>query len=108
MNYATILLEEEGPVAVVKVNRPDVLNSLNRQVLSELISVFDEIEKRLIPKVVFRRCGLYATGRESTSRSRQIFSASGSSQNSEPCRSREKSYAFSNIERLAFLQSHRR
>jgi enoyl-CoA hydratase len=52
MNYATILLEEEGPIAVVKVNRPDVLNSLNRQVFSELISIFDEIEKRLIPKVV--------------------------------------------------------
>jgi len=48
----TIILEQEGPISTVKFNRPEVLNALNRQVFSELISVFLQIEREVIPKVV--------------------------------------------------------
>jgi enoyl-CoA hydratase len=48
----TIILEREGPIGIVKFNRPEVLNALNRQVFSELISVFSQIEREVMPKVV--------------------------------------------------------
>ncbi len=48
----TILLEHEKSIAILRFNRPDVLNALNRQVFLELISVLDEIQKEGTPKVV--------------------------------------------------------
>ena len=48
----TIILEQDGSIGILKFNRPDVLNALNRQVFSELISVFDRIEREVMPKVV--------------------------------------------------------
>jgi len=44
MPYETLLVERDGPVAVVTVNRPKVLNALNERVLSELSALFDELE----------------------------------------------------------------
>ncbi|MFT4542157.1 MAG: enoyl-CoA hydratase [Planctomycetota bacterium] len=43
MSYENILLESEGGIARVTVNRPDVLNALNNQTLSELGRAFDEV-----------------------------------------------------------------
>ncbi len=43
MSFENLLLTREGPVAVVTVNRPKVLNALNRQTLTELAQVFDEL-----------------------------------------------------------------
>lgn len=43
-DYETLLVERDGPVAVITVNRPKVLNALNETVLSELSKAFDELE----------------------------------------------------------------
>jgi enoyl-CoA hydratase len=40
MSYETLLVETRGAVTLVTLNRPDALNALNSQVLSELIEAF--------------------------------------------------------------------
>jgi enoyl-CoA hydratase len=40
----TLLLEHDGPVATVTLNRPAVLNALNLQMLDELSTVFAELD----------------------------------------------------------------
>ena len=52
MGYETIILEPEGSIAVLRVNRPQALNALNRKVISELVSALVEIEKGVMPKVL--------------------------------------------------------
>jgi enoyl-CoA hydratase len=52
MGYETILFEQEGPVGILKFNRPNVLNALNRQVFSELTLVLDAIGTERMPKVL--------------------------------------------------------
>jgi len=42
--YENVLLERNGAVAFVTVNRPKVLNALNGQTLRELAAAFDEVE----------------------------------------------------------------
>lgn len=43
MSYVT--LEQNGPVGIVTINRPEALNALNGQVFSDLNGVLDEIER---------------------------------------------------------------
>jgi enoyl-CoA hydratase/carnithine racemase len=43
-NYQTISLHAEGPVATVKLNRPDALNALNSVLVRELVSALDALE----------------------------------------------------------------
>jgi len=52
MAYETILFEMEGPVGILKLNRPQALNALNSKVISELLSLLDQIEKEVMPKVL--------------------------------------------------------
>ena len=40
MSYETILVEQQGAVTLVTLNRPQALNALNTQVLSDLIAAF--------------------------------------------------------------------
>ncbi|WP_029548620.1 enoyl-CoA hydratase-related protein, partial [Rhizorhabdus wittichii] len=40
MSYETILVETQGPVTVIRLNRPQALNALNTQVLADLIVAF--------------------------------------------------------------------
>nr|WP_047165765.1 enoyl-CoA hydratase-related protein [Sphingomonas sp. Y57] len=40
MSYETILVEAQGPVTVIRLNRPQALNALNTQVLDDLIAAF--------------------------------------------------------------------
>ncbi|MDQ2908609.1 MAG: enoyl-CoA hydratase-related protein [Candidatus Eremiobacteraeota bacterium] len=44
MSYETILVERDGPIAVVSLNRPKVLNALNRLMIGELGKAFEAIE----------------------------------------------------------------
>jgi enoyl-CoA hydratase len=52
MEYEAILLEQEGSIGILKLSRPQALNALNSKVISEMISALDEIEKRVMPKVL--------------------------------------------------------
>ncbi|MBI5495152.1 MAG: enoyl-CoA hydratase/isomerase family protein [Deltaproteobacteria bacterium] len=43
MAYDTILVEQKGAVALITLNRPKALNALNRQLITELLSVYDAL-----------------------------------------------------------------
>ncbi|MFX1451814.1 MAG: enoyl-CoA hydratase/isomerase family protein [Promethearchaeota archaeon] len=42
MNYENILLEEKPPIAIIRINRPKVLNALNKATANELYSAFQK------------------------------------------------------------------
>lgn len=44
MAYETIIVDVEDRVALIKLNRPDALNALNTQVLSELCTALEEAD----------------------------------------------------------------
>lgn len=44
MNFETLLYQQEGPIGTLTVNRPQALNSLNKQVLEELRLFADQIQ----------------------------------------------------------------
>ncbi len=52
MAYETIVLEEEKPIAILRINRPQALNALNSRVISELVQALDQMEKEVMPKVL--------------------------------------------------------
>ncbi|HRV80966.1 MAG TPA: enoyl-CoA hydratase-related protein, partial [Planctomycetota bacterium] len=44
MAYENILLAKDGRVATITINRPDKMNALNHQTLSELAHAFDAVQ----------------------------------------------------------------
>ncbi|MFN7174255.1 MAG: enoyl-CoA hydratase-related protein [Thermaurantiacus tibetensis] len=58
MSYETILVDCEGPIQIITLNRPKALNALNSQVLAELIRAFERFDAD--PE---RRCAII-TGNE--------------------------------------------
>jgi enoyl-CoA hydratase len=52
MEFKNILLEKEGSVAILKINRPQALNALNDETLEELVMAVEEIESDLEVKAV--------------------------------------------------------
>jgi len=52
VEYANLLLEKSGPIAVLTINRPKALNALNSDTLSELSTVLDELGRDSSVKVV--------------------------------------------------------
>jgi len=45
MSFATLLVERDGAVAVVTINRPKVLNALNTETIAELSRVLEELQR---------------------------------------------------------------
>jgi enoyl-CoA hydratase len=45
MSYNTIIVEQENSVGIIKINRPEVLNAINVEMLSELSQAIDALEK---------------------------------------------------------------
>jgi enoyl-CoA hydratase len=43
--YELIVLSKEGPVATIQLNRPEVLNALNLQLMDEVIAALEELEQ---------------------------------------------------------------
>ena len=46
MSLETLLVERDGAVAVVTINRPKVLNALNSQTVRELGETMSELRQR--------------------------------------------------------------
>lgn len=44
MDYKNLLVDTEGKIAIIKINRPDKLNALNFETLTELQAVFNELK----------------------------------------------------------------
>ena len=44
MEYQNVLVEKEGPLAILTISRPKALNALNAEVVTELFSAWDELE----------------------------------------------------------------
>lgn len=44
MSYQTIIVETEGPVGIITLNRPEALNALNRQLTTELSTAAAELD----------------------------------------------------------------
>jgi|ETNmetMinimDraft_20_1059909.scaffolds.fasta_scaffold245163_2 enoyl-CoA hydratase len=42
-NFDTIILEKEASIATLTLNRPDVLNTINRQMFDELVEAMADI-----------------------------------------------------------------
>src|SRR3954453_3647452 len=42
--YELIKLTHEGPVAIIQLNRPEVLNALNMKLMDEVIAALDHLE----------------------------------------------------------------
>lgn len=45
MTYATLILERQDKVALVRLNRPEAYNALNNQLMDELTAVLDALER---------------------------------------------------------------
>ena len=52
MNYETLILEKKAGVAKITLNRPQALNALNRQLISELLAALEEVQQDETVRVV--------------------------------------------------------
>lgn len=58
MKLKNVLVEEEGAVALLSVNRPDKLNALNRQTIGELRSALEDLDSdKEIRAIILRGSG---------------------------------------------------
>ena len=58
MTYQNILLEKEGRVGIIKINRPEVRNALNGQTVTEILHAFEVLEQdQEIGVIVFTGSG---------------------------------------------------
>ena len=52
MSYETLLVEKDGPVDWLTLNRPDALNSLSLRMVGELHDYFDGLQDNYDVRVV--------------------------------------------------------
>ena len=52
MSYQNVLVTKDGAVGIVQLNRPKVLNALNFEVMSELVSALEELDRENAVKVI--------------------------------------------------------
>ena len=52
MSYRNVLVTREGAIGIVQLNRPKVLNALNFEVMSELVSALEELDRDESVKVI--------------------------------------------------------
>lgn len=52
MSYQNVLVTKDGAVGIVQLNRPKVLNALNFEVMSELVSALEELDRESAVKVI--------------------------------------------------------
>ena len=45
MEYKTVMLDRKDGIAVLTLNRPDVLNSVNMEMRSEILGILESLEK---------------------------------------------------------------
>jgi len=50
--YRTLIFDNKGSIGILKFNRPDVLNALNKEMFLEIISVCREIREKDLVKIV--------------------------------------------------------
>lgn len=55
MGYQTLIVEKKGGVAKITLNRPQALNALNRQLMSELLTALEDVQKDNSMRVVVLR-----------------------------------------------------
>ncbi|HKQ69440.1 MAG TPA: enoyl-CoA hydratase/isomerase family protein, partial [Polyangiaceae bacterium] len=54
---SVLLIEEQGPVTTLTLNRPDKLNALNHELITELVARFREMTRRPPRAVVVTGAG---------------------------------------------------
>ncbi len=64
--FETIIFEKAGGVARITLNRPQVLNAINRALLTELDQALDDIENDSTPSYQASKRGLKRLGRRSS------------------------------------------
>ena len=52
LSYQNVLVTEEGPIGIVQLNRPKVLNALNFEIMSELVSALEELDREVTIKAI--------------------------------------------------------
>ena len=46
MTYQNILVNTEGAIGIITLNRPKALNALNAELLKELVGALEELRRR--------------------------------------------------------------
>src|SRR5579859_4262819 len=57
MNYTTLLLEHEGPIAKITFNRPDKRNAISAKMICDILTALDELEKTRARVVIITGAG---------------------------------------------------
>jgi len=68
LSYQNVLVTKEGAIGIVQLNRPKVLNALNFEIMSELVSELEELDREETVKVIILTGGerTFAAGADLT------------------------------------------
>ena len=71
MTFQNILVTKDGKVGIVQLNRPKVLNTLNSELMLELVNALEELDRDQ------NVCTIILTGGENVSRAGADFAEIG-------------------------------